>query len=158
MQESFKFCPACRAQNNLSAQFCQKCGLQYTDTPPQTSESERSEPSNKILGIVISILGFLFLSFIGIDPIDLWSRPETVVELATGVNAGMTLANYERLTTGMTYAQVCGILGKNGTEMSRSEMLGTVTVMYEWQGNGLANMNAMFQNGKLVSKAQFGLK
>lgn len=30
--------------------------------------------------------------------------------------------------------------------------------MYQWGGGFGANMNAIFQNGKLVQKAQFGLK
>lgn len=43
--------------------------------------------------------------------------------------------------------------------MSSSEMAGYKTVMLMWTGTSMgANMNAMFQNDKLVSKAQFGLK
>ena len=30
--------------------------------------------------------------------------------------------------------------------------------MYMWQNSDGSNMNAMFQNDKLVNKAQFGLK
>ena len=156
--EGIKYCPACKQQNNLSAAFCQKCGLQYTEAalePP-------SEPAQKSIGTgtatAIAALIVFVLGFVGIDPIGLRSRPEAVVEMATGANAGITLANYERLQTGMTYAQACEILRKSGTETSRSEMVGYVTVMYSWQGDGVGNMNAMFQNDKLVSKAQFGLK
>ena len=42
--------------------------------------------------------------------------------------------------------------------MSRNELAGTEAVMYSWEGNLGANMNAMFQNNKLVQKAQFGLR
>ncbi|RWE60638.1 MAG: hypothetical protein E5V24_12620 [Mesorhizobium sp.] len=46
-----------------------------------------------------------------------------------------------------------------GEELSSSEFGGYETVMYIWDGNGFGgNMNAMFQNGAMVSKAQFGLK
>lgn len=155
MQEPFKSCLACGMQNNLGAQFCQKCGLQYADAP---SPPARSESAGTRLSTVVAALAVLVLGFVGIDPVGLLSRPEAVVELATGANAGITLANYERLQTGMTYAQACEVLGKTGTETSRSEMAGYVTVMYAWQGDGVANMNAMFQNGQLVSKAQYGLK
>jgi hypothetical protein len=73
--------------------------------------------------------------------------------------AGVTMANYNRLKTGMTYPQVVQILGKEGTELSRNDMAGYETIMYQWEGDSFAsNMNAMFQNGKLMQKAQFGLK
>jgi len=60
----------------------------------------------------------------------------------------------------MSYSQVVSILGSQGTEMSSSDIAGYSTVMYSWDGEGGfgANMNATFQNGELVSKAQFGLK
>jgi len=57
----------------------------------------------------------------------------------------------------MSYSEAGGIL-EPGTEMSRSDIAGYTTVMYSWQGPGLGNMNAMFQNGRLVTKAQFGLR
>jgi hypothetical protein len=107
---------------------------------------------------IIGAITVFALGFIAIDPIGLLYDPGAVVELATGVNAGITIANYERLQTGMSYAQVCEILGKSGTEVSRSEMVGYITVLYEWKGDGLANMNAMFQNDKLTTKAQFGVR
>jgi hypothetical protein len=51
------------------------------------------------------------------------------------------------------------ILGKDGEELSSNEIAGVKTVMYKWDGNGFAaNMNAMFQNDKMMSKSQLGLK
>lgn len=74
------------------------------------------------------------------------------------INKGVTLANYYRLKTGMTYQQVVQILGREGTEMSSSEIGQISTVMFMWRGQAHGgNMNAMFQNGQLVSKAQFNL-
>ena len=75
-------------------------------------------------------------------------------------SAGVTMANFSRLKTGMTYSQVVEILGKEGEELSSNEIGGYKTVMYKWDGDAGwgSNMNAMFQNGKLNSKAQFGLK
>jgi hypothetical protein len=70
------------------------------------------------------------------------------------------MENYTRLMTGMSYAQVVEILGAPGTELSRSSLGGVTTELYQWEGTGSlgANMNAMFQNDRLISKAQFGLR
>jgi hypothetical protein len=70
----------------------------------------------------------------------------------------LTLAMYNLLTDGISYADAVKIIGKDGTEMSRSSLGGYVTVMYSWQNSDGSNMNAMFQNDKLIQKAQFGLK
>jgi hypothetical protein len=75
-------------------------------------------------------------------------------------HAGVTMDNYNRLQTGMSYAQVVAILGEQGVELSSNEFGGYRNVMYKWDGYGGigANMNAMFQNDHLISKAQMGLK
>lgn len=71
-----------------------------------------------------------------------------------------TMAEYNQIKSGMSYAQVVEIIGGPGTEMSSSDIGGIHTVMYMWQGVGVlgANMNAIFQNDKLVQKAQAGLR
>ena len=76
-------------------------------------------------------------------------------EDTTGVN----MANYSKIKTGMTYEEVVAILGKQGEEMTSNDIAGIKNIMYKWDGDSGfgANMNAMFQDGKLVSKAQFGL-
>ena len=72
--------------------------------------------------------------------------------------SGVTYANYQRLETGMSYPEAMAILGSPGIEQSRSEIAGITTVLYTWRvPRGLANMNAMFQDGKLLTKAQMGL-
>jgi hypothetical protein len=85
------------------------------------------------------------------------------VELSTSQpkdTTGVNMENYSKLQTGMSYEEVVRILGKQGEEMSSNDIAGYRTVMYMWDGDSGfgANMNAIFQNGKLVSKAQFGLK
>lgn len=72
---------------------------------------------------------------------------------------GVTRENYLALHTGMSYADAVAILGSPGEEISRSDIAGYTTVMYQWTtAFGLGNMNAMFQNDKLIQKAQFGLR
>lgn len=74
--------------------------------------------------------------------------------------AGVTMANFNRLQTGMTYAQVVKILGKEGEksgELGSNETAFKI-VMYQWAGDGDAKIHAFFKDGKLDSKLQFGLK
>jgi hypothetical protein len=78
---------------------------------------------------------------------------------AQATNCKVGLAQYQSLATGMTYSRVVAVLGCEGSELSRVDMAGFKTVMYMWQGNSFAaNMNVMFQNDALVSRAQFGLR
>lgn len=70
----------------------------------------------------------------------------------------VTRAEFEQLETGMSYQEAVEVIGAEGEEISRSEVMGTKTVMYQWTNYDASNMNAMFQNGKLIQKAQFGLK
>jgi len=61
---------------------------------------------------------------------------------------------------GMSYYQIERDVGCAPTPLSSSEIADIRTVMVSWNGSGSfgANMNATFQNGILVGKAQFGLK
>jgi hypothetical protein len=87
------------------------------------------------------------------------SRSAGTAPTRSGPRSGVTMANYERLETGMSYDGVVDILGEPGKEMSRNEIADITTVMYMWSGGFVGgNMNAMFQNDRLVSKAQFGLR
>ena len=69
----------------------------------------------------------------------------------------MTKSQFDQISEGMTYEQVAAIIGHRGNEISRVDIGGIDTVMYAWQNSNGSNMNAMFQNDRLESKAQFGL-
>lgn len=75
----------------------------------------------------------------------------------------ITLEEFNSIETGMTYEQVVEIIGGEGTVLSESDITGNPqykTTIYTWDGSGTlgANANVTFQGGKVVSKAQFGLK
>jgi hypothetical protein len=58
MPEATKFCFHCGQQNNLSAQFCQKCGAKYEGAPPPlASEVSVRNPG---LWVFIGLLGLFF--------------------------------------------------------------------------------------------------
>lgn len=75
-----------------------------------------------------------------------------------GDRATVSMAQFSSLKTGMTLDEAVAILGGPGQELSSNDIAGIQTVMYMWKGAGVGNMNAMFQNGRLVQKSQFGLK
>ena len=71
---------------------------------------------------------------------------------------GVTKAMYLQIRDGMSYNQVVRIIGASGEEMSRNTIAGYTNVMYQWTNNDYSGMNAIFQNGRLFTKAQFGLR
>lgn len=71
-------------------------------------------------------------------------------------NSKLTLANFNKIHTGMTITQVENILGP-GEIMSESGDGQYHTVMKVWKGDGMSNMNVMFQGDLVQSKAQVGL-
>lgn len=112
-----------------------------------------SQPARKVPPIVVFLIIFAGIWIVGMIAISYGDKGAGVAELAQ-----ITMANYHRIQTGMTYSEVCEILGKPGVEMARNELAGIKTELYSWQSKGPANMNVMFQNGRMVQKAQFGLK
>jgi hypothetical protein len=63
----------------------------------------------------------------------------------------------------MTKAQVAEILGTNADLMSENRFgkgthLDIHTELFMWKNTWGSNCNVTFQNGRVVSKAQFGLR
>ena len=92
------------------------------------------------------------------------TAPSTVAEIekkpAKAEPCGATLAEFYKLQTGMSYDQVERIIGCDGEISSQVEIAGINTAMVTWKATDrfIGSMNATFQNGKLVARAQFGLK
>jgi len=133
-------------------------GASSQDTPQVAVATPAPTSKNAVAGcIVLFIFGFILLSVVfnsagrsGFNP------------LSANV---VTMSEYNQIEYGMSYAQVVEIIGDPGEELSSNQMPGIrgytpsiTTVMYMWKNGGGANMNAMFQNDKLVQKAQFGLR
>ena len=71
----------------------------------------------------------------------------------------ITLAEYVQIRPGMTYSEVRDIVGGDGIVLSESSYGNYYTVMLMWYEDDYsgANANVMFQNGVVISKAQYGL-
>ena len=72
----------------------------------------------------------------------------------------ITLDEYNKIDTGMTYDEVKEIVGSEGTVSSQVESNGYKIVIITWYGNGTAgsNANVTFTNDSVSGKAQVGLK
>lgn len=93
------------------------------------------------------------------------TKPQAGYKVPDYGNHFVTYDKYNKIENGMSYSHVVKILGYEGEELSRSKFDGVpgvtesiTTIMYQWVNDNGSNMNAMFQNDKLVNKAQFGLK
>jgi hypothetical protein len=75
-------------------------------------------------------------------------------------SCAVSAAQFAQLHVGMTYAEVIAVIGCTGDVMVDHSAGQPPTMTYGWQGHGIpgANMNAMFQNGHLVTKRQFGIR
>ena len=95
------------------------------------------------------------------------SSPRSFPSLPFG---SRTLDSYNRIQNGMSYNEVVAIVGKPTAEMADSEIPGvsstfidipsirTTAYMWEVSDSLGANFHVMFQNDKVVMKAQTGLK
>ena len=72
----------------------------------------------------------------------------------------ITKAEFDSIEEGMTYEEVVAIIGGEGELQAESGTPGDQfhTVLYVWEGDSAGSAaNAMFQGGRLTSKAQYGL-
>ncbi len=77
----------------------------------------------------------------------------------------VTRSEFHSIQPGMSYSEVMRIIGVCGEEMVHNHIDGVPgimesvdTRMYQWINANGSNMNAMFQNDRMIQKAQFGLK
>jgi hypothetical protein len=110
-------------------------------------------------GMVLAVLGLIGVIYVSQQITNIVQDPFAPNSLlGTDSPPMVTLSEYERVSNGMTYTEVTAIIGASGQELSRSDIAGFSSVMYSWSNANGSNMNAMFQNGRLVNKAQFGLR
>ena len=171
------YCSNCGTENRESAAYCIECAKPvrpHTTTHQAGFATNFSAACGSLLAIVGVVYLLIFLSSVFSrtrynDPPALQVPQVMQIPLITTEprnafsSSDLTLATadeFSRIRTGMGYAEVCGIIGGSGELLSESDFADIHTVMYQWWGEGMpgANMNAMFQNGCLVQKSQFGLE
>ncbi len=88
---------------------------------------------------------------------DLWDKGP---EAATDTQQELTLADYQAIDTGMTYDQVCKILGGTGVELSRTGSGQNEIFSVVWSSPDAfgAKISVTFVDGKVNAKMQLGLQ
>src|SRR5688572_22387960 len=80
---------------------------------------------------------------------------------------GYTLEQYDRLRTGMSYAEVVGVIGKgqgrsSDVEVVDAELAGmnrpVVSAVMVWKNRDGSRIELTFENGRLAAKSQVGLR
>lgn len=130
-----KKCKYCKTEIDKKAKICPNC--------------RKSQSSFiKILGIALG----LFIIIIGIAALSGGSDEDNN-------KCYITLDEFNKIQSGMSYNQVKEIVGCEGTVVSESEYMGTKMTIYSWYGkDGISNANVNIQNDKLLNKTQVGLK
>lgn len=141
-------CPACGNEISKGAVSCPTCGHVVKN-------------KHKGCGCIVGVIVFLVI-IIGSIVLTIGTN-KGIQSSVSGVkdeSEYITLTEYNQIQPGMTYDEVCNIIGSKGTESAKSSVAGYTTSIVTWYGNGVAgsNANVTFQNGKVVSKAQAGLK
>lgn len=155
--EQQRKCPYCAEWIRPEAIICKHC---HKEVPPMVTAAPAAGMSPILKGVlVVAAVFFGLIAYLVIfesSPSPGTSSPSAAVFSA--LEPTVTMSKFSRLQTGMTYQQVVEIMGAPGEEMSRSDIAEFTTVMYGWKNPDGSNMNAMFQNGALMQKAQFGLR
>jgi hypothetical protein len=137
-------------------------GAQDHDEPrPERKKMTGGQIALGVLGILAGISILSHSNQDGQKAAALAAKPAVAVaQKAPGKRCGATLREYEALQIGITLGQAIGIIGCKGSEMSRVAYGGQETIMVSWPGEeGLfSNMNATFDNDRLVAKGQLGLE
>lgn len=165
------YCQKCGTELQEGAQFCASCGSKGLPPLSQPAAPVKKGKAGRNVGIGCGALVGLFVLILVIvvatSPKSTPASNTTNSSQTTNsqsvsqpqAKSGVTLANFNKLADGISYRQAVSILGEEGVVSSESNVAGYKTILYTWKAdNWGGNMNAMFQNDKLISKAQFGLK
>lgn len=152
-----KTCPWCAEEIQRAAIVCKHCGRNVRTVPGSTTENPAGFRSALIS---LGLLGLSsFIAWITVVPLVTGQRvSEITPSLQSSSIQNVTLSEFYQISEGMDYEEVVSIIGTNGQVQSSSYLAGIQTIMYAWMNSDGSNMNAIFQNNKLVQKAQFGLQ
>jgi zinc ribbon protein len=135
MQEPTKFCTYCGMQNNLSAQFCQKCGAQYIGPPPPVLPARPKEthglPFYIACGlgliIVVSLISWILAPPPRAHLSTATLTPSTTPSFPGNETRSQTMSNKEM----PEYAQVSNVASQLGFQLGAFKNNGSSIFMVE---------------------------
>ncbi|MDH3494831.1 MAG: DUF3862 domain-containing protein [Acidobacteriota bacterium] len=71
---------------------------------------------------------------------------------------GLTMENYEKIKSGMSYDDVAELLGSKGSETSSRSSGKSEYKSYKWEGDNYVRVYVNFKDDEMTSKSQTGLK
>lgn len=133
-----KKCKYCKTEIDSKAKICPSC---------------RKSQANPVLrGIMIALGVMIVIGGISALGNDLSGEEKNISKY-------ITLEEFNKIETGMTYDQVKEIIGSEGTVNSDTSYGGQRMIIYSWYGSDeISNANFNFENDSLINKTQIGLK
>lgn len=146
--EKLKKCKYCQVDIPKKAKVCPNC-------------KRNLNSGGGCLTVILGVFIFCGLIVFGIGSVigenDAIQR---TVSGTTDDSEYISMEEYNKIETGMTYEQVKEIVGSAGEVSSQVESGGYKIVIITWYGNGVAgsNANVTFTNNEVTGKAQVGLQ
>lgn len=138
-------CPKCNTEYSIDKKACPSC---FEPTPLATGSTW-----------LVAILIILVASIAFFEIYNSISAQKTIKPTTTDLT--ITLSEFNRIETGMTYQEVCQIVGCEGVLASETNVTNNPnlkTQMYHWNGySSSSGATIMLQRGKVISKSQLGL-
>ena len=159
--------PETPEMQNTGANTVQNTEAPVTLRADNTTSSENNPTSLIIIFVVVAVgLYWLYISIhnsyssdvdTGYSP-GVYSTPAPVHSGGSSEDYAPTYSDYLSISEGMSYSEVCSVLGSDGVESTSFDgASGTQFKSYEWEGD-MWHINVSFKNDKMYSKWQFGLK
>jgi hypothetical protein len=151
-------CPLCKGIIISGATKCLHCSTDLPASEGKARPSPRLGPhvARALILLVVLGIGYAMIAMRLTDTAEDPTAPRNILEVLEPPI--VTLAEYSRLSEGMTYSMAASIIGAQGEESGRSDIDGYSTVAYTWSNPDGSNVVAIFQNGRLATKAQAGLE
>lgn len=130
--------------------------MSYVETVNRRREKDRQ----RNLAIAAFVASALAAGFVGLGGYLAYRATDRALAAVAPLTAPpvVTYAEFEQLRDGLSIRDAEQIIGAVGRELASNSVLDSTAVVYAWQNGDGSNMNATFLDGRLVGKAQFGLR